>query len=189
MKPHNKTAALFGIALTLALIAVGSYAFFFTAMKGKTEAVVALAESSRELSGKESRALATRATLKNETANIEKLSSYLIKESEIPAFTKKIESLGSQSGTALTIEALDPGLTEKTVSFLSLRIKATGKFADVMRLLALLENFPTKFEWKTVRLVRDDTAPQQAGAPVLKSDSAPVWNVEVFLTALNFVKE
>lgn len=189
MKPHYKTTALFGIALALTLIAVGSYGFFFTAMKGKTEAVAALAESSRELSGKESRALSARATLKSESEHIEKLSSYFIKESEIAAFTKKIEALGPQSGTVLTIEALEPGLTEKTVPFLSLRIKATGKFTDAMRLLVLLENFPTNFEWKTVRLVREDTAVQQAGTLVAKSDGVPDWSVEVFLKALNFVKE
>lgn len=189
MKSLNKTTTSFGIALALTIIAGGAYAFLFIAMKNKTEATAALSASSAELSWKESRALSAEMILKNKSTDIEKLSSYFIRESEIVAFTKSIEALGPKSGTTLTIESLDPGVTEKTVPFLNFRVKATGKFADVVRLLMFFENFPGKLEWKTVRLVRDDAVSQQAGVPVSKSGGAPDWSVEVFLTALNFVKE
>lgn len=189
MKSFNKTTILFGIALAVTVAAGGVYTFFFIAMRDKTEATSILSASSGELSGKETRTLAAMTTLKAESAHIEKLSSYFVKESEIVTFTKTIEALGPQSGTTLTIESLEPGLTEKTVPFLNFRVKATGKFADVMRLLVLFENFPGKFEWKTVRLVREDITGQQAGTSTPKNDYAPNWSVEVFLSALNFVKE
>lgn len=184
MKQFSKTTTLLGIALVFTIMAAGAYTFFFIAMKNKTEATTALLASLGELSGKESRALSARLVLKNESARVEKLSSYFIKENEIVAFAKKIEELGPQSGTILTIQSLEPGFTEKTVSFLNFRVKATGKFEEVVRLLVLLENFPGKFEWKTVRLVRADGAPQTAA-----TSGAPDWSAEVFLTALNFVKE
>lgn len=189
MKSYNKTTTLFVIALAVTLIACGAYTFFFVAIKDKTVAIATLLVRTGELSGKESRALSAVTILKNESANIDKLSSYFIKESEIVTFTKKIEALGQQSGTKLTIESLEPGVTEKTVPFLNFRIKVMGKFADVVRLLVLLENFPGKFEWKTVRLVRTDALVQQAGTTTTQSSSAPDWSAEIFLTALNFVNE
>lgn len=189
MKPFSKTTILFVAALAFTLVAGGAYAFFFAAMKDKTEAATAISTSLGELSGKASRTLSAVAVLKSESARIEKLSSYFIKESEIVTFTKNVEALGPQSGTTLTIESLERGVTEKTVPFLNFRVKASGKFPDVMRLLVLLENFPGKFEWKTVRLVSDNSTGQQAGAVATKSDSTPLWNAEVFLTAFNFVKE
>ena len=189
MKSFSKTTILLGVALFLTIVAGSAYAFFFVAMRDKTQATAELSSKIGEISGKESRIASALSILKNETSDIEKLSAYFIKESEIIAFMKKIEELGPQSGTKLTIVSLDPGLTEKTVSFLNFRIKATGEFADVMRLLVLLENFPSKFEWKTVRLVRDSSAPVEEAVPPAKvAPRAPEWMVEVFLSALNFTK-
>lgn len=170
------------IALVFALVSGGAYAFFFVAMKDKTDATAELLAKTEELSGKESRLTSAVTTLKNESANIDEISRYFIKESEIAVFAKKLEDLGPQSGTSLSIESLDPGLTEKSVPFLSLLIKATGEFSYIERLLLLLENFPGKFEWKTVRLTRDASL-QKVGS------RAPEWRVEIFLTALNFAKE
>lgn len=185
----SKTTILLGTALALMAVAGGAYAFFFVVMKGKTQATAELSAKLEELSGKQSRVASALAVLKNEAPQIEKLSAYFIRESEIVAFTKKIEALGPQSGTALTLESLEPGLTEKTVPYLNFRIKATGNFAAVIRLLTLLENFPGKFEWKTVRLVRADTSGQQVSATTTRGINTPEWSVEVFLTALNFIKE
>ena len=189
MKTPNKTIALLLIALVFTLVASGAYAFLFITMKNKTTATAELLEKTDELSGKESRIASALATLRDENTNIDRLSSYFIKENEIGLFAKKLEDLGHQSGTTLTLEALDPGVTEKTVAFLSFRIKATGKFSDIERLLILLENFPGKLEWKTVRLVRDISTDQQIGTTTKKIISqSPNWNVEVFLTARNFIK-
>lgn len=185
----SKTTILLGIALTLTVVSGGAYAFFFVVMKGKTQATAELSAKMEELSGKQSRVASALSVLKNEAPQIEKLSAYFIRESEIVAFTKKIEVLGPQSGTALSLESLEPGLTEKTVPYLNFRIKATGNFAAVMRLLTLLENFPGKFEWKTVRLVRRDASGQQVLATTTRGVNTPEWSVEVFLTALNFIKE
>lgn len=190
MRFFNKTTVLLGVALALVFVAGGVYTFFFVAMKNKTQATAELSERLEELSGKTSHVLFARASLKNEEANIEKLGTYFIKERDIISFTKKIETLGSQSGTNLTLEALEPGFSEKTVPYLNFRIKASGEFSNIARLLMLLENLPGKFEWKTVRLIRDDSATLQSAASTGKEVSrAPAWTVEVFLTALNFVKE
>lgn len=187
MKANKKTVILLGVASIFTLVASTAYVLLFLAVKNKTEATASLSEKIEELSGKESRLASSVAVLRRESANIEKLSSFFFKESEVVFFTKKIEALGEQSGTILTIESLDKGFTEKTVPFLNFRIKATGEFTNIERLLILLESFPGKLEWKTLRLTRDDLPAE--GNPVKPTTTAPLWKVEAFLTALNFVNE
>jgi len=191
MKTSNKTLPLLIIAIVLTLALCGAYLFFFIAMKNKTAATAELSAKSAELSGRQSRIIGTLAVIKGEGENIDKLSTYFIKESEIVAFTQKIELLGAESGTALTLEGLDPGTGAAGEPILNLRILAKGTFQDVMHLMTLLENFPAKFEWKTVEISRDDSfvGQSQTGAKNKTIPVAPQWRVAVSLTARNFVKE
>lgn len=190
MKANKKTLILLGIATTFMLAVVGLYSFLFYVMKNKAANTATINEKIEELSGRESRIASSVSILRREEDNMAKVSAYFFKENEVVAFAKKIEALGAQSGTALTIEALDQGFTEKTVPFLNFRVKATGKYENVNRLLMLLENFPGKLEWKTIRLVRDSepVIEVKAGDKTPKPVStSPQWRVEVFLIALNFV--
>lgn len=179
MKNLSKTNLLFIISFVATLVATGAYTFFFLAMKSKTEATVELSAKVNELSGEETRMGAAVSALRAESLHIEKLSSYFIKESDIVAFTKKIEELGVASGTMLSLEALEPEAGAGGTSVLNVRIKTTGKFQDIMHFFVLLENYPAKFEWRSVNLVRDETS----------SPLSPRWRTEVSLVAFNFVKE
>ena len=58
-----------------------------------------------------------------------------------------------------------------------------------MRLIGLIGNFSAKFEWKSVYLSLNDSAPDVGTAKDPKEAKAPRWKVEVSLAALNFVKE
>lgn len=190
MKANKKTLTLLGTSIVFALVGGGSYAFLFFAIKNKTEAASIISEKIEELSGRESRIASSVSVLRKEDANINKISEYFFKENEVVAFTKKIEALGAQSGTKLTLQSLEQGYTEKTVPFLNFRIVATGKFADIQRLLILIENFPGKFEWKTVRLTLDSSQYTEASVdgktPVKVGASVPQWRVDAFLIARNF---
>lgn len=192
MRPFNKTIILLATALAIAVASGGAYAFFFITMKAKTQATADLLVTIDDLSGKETRINSSLMTLKSEKDNIEKLSAYFIKEGDIVVFAKKLEDLGPQSGTELTIEALDPGVTEKAIPYLGFRIMATGKFVDLEKLLVLLENFPGMFQWSTIRLtVASAVAPvagPQASTTAQKTSTTPDWSMEASLTALNFIK-
>lgn len=192
MKANKKTLILLGVATTFMLAGVALYAFLFFVMKNKAAATATIAEKTDELSGRESRIASSISILRREDANMGKISSYFFKENEVVSFAKKIEALGAQSGTTLTIEALDQGYTEKTVPFLNLRIKATGKYSNITRLLVLLENFPGKLEWKTIQFVRgnEPTVAVTAGEKTPKpAATSPEWRAEVFLVALNFTNQ
>lgn len=190
MKANKKTLILLGTAIVFALAGIGAYAFLFFAIKNKTEAASVISEKIDELSGRESRIASSVLVLRKEDANIKKITEYFFKENEVVAFTKKIEALGPQSGTKLTLQSLEQGYTEKTVPFLNFRIVANGKFADIQRLLILIENFPGKFEWKTVRLTLDSSQATEASVdgrtPVKVVASVPQWRVDAFLIARNF---
>lgn len=183
----NKIIILFGTASTLMIIAVVISGSLFFSMKKKTEESIIFSEKINELSGKESHTASAASSLRRESINIEKISNFYFKESEISVFVKKVEALGQQSGTTLVIESLEKGFTEKTVPLLNFRIKATGTFSDISRLLLLLENFPGELEWKNLRVVREDLEAGEAGA--VSRSGVPVWRVEAFLTILNFVNE
>lgn len=190
MKANKKILTLLGTAIAFALAGGGAYTFLFLAIKNKTEAASVVSEKIDELSGRESRIASSVSILRKEDANIKKITEYFFKENEVVVFIKKIEALGPQSGTKLTLHSFDQGYTEKTVPFLNFRIIATGEFADIQRLLVLIENFPGMFEWKTVRLSLD--SPQVAETqvdgkmPVKIVAGTPQWRVDVFLIARNF---
>lgn len=193
-KSSNTTKILLGISIACTLVVAGIYTFFFVSMKNKTESVVSLASQLNEFSGAQQRYVSAASALQNEQKNIDKLSAYFVKESEIVAFTKKIEALGPQSGTVISIQSLDPVTTSGSSPFLNFKITGEGKFTNVQRLLVLLQNFPGKFEWKSVRVYRGGGILSEAPIPgargtKLVRDTAPVWSIEASLSALNFVTE
>lgn len=191
MKSLNKTTIFLGISLALAIIIGGAYAFFFVAVKNKNKSIAEFLSKNEELAGRESRLRFSKSSLKIEQSNIDKLTSYFIKEKDIVSFAKKIEALGAESGTTLSLELLEPGVAEGSIPVLNFRVKAKGEFTEVMKLTALLENYPVKFEWKSVRLVRDDssTVPTVAQNAKTSRAVAPQWIVTISLSAFNFLKE
>lgn len=191
MKPFNKTKVLLGISVILIMVTGGAYGFFFVAIRDKNKSIAEFLSRNEELMGRESRLRLAENGVKVEQLNIEKLSSYFIKESEVVSFAKKIEALGVESGTTLSLELLEPGVVEGGYPFLNLRVKARGGFKEVMKLTALLENYPVRFEWKSVSLVHDDSG---GGTTITQNaktsrNISPQWVITISLSASNFLKE
>ncbi|MDD5152587.1 MAG: hypothetical protein PHS95_01115 [Candidatus Pacebacteria bacterium] len=186
----NKTKTLFFVALAVMVISGGVYAFFFVAMKDKIGSITDLSIKAEELSGSEFQKVSSAYAVSIESANIEKLSTYDIKESDIVEFTKKIESLGPDSSTELSIESLDQQTGQNGEPVLVFRLKASGKFQDVMRLILLLENYPAQFEWAGVELAREDKMFTEVDSKgVSKVVAGPTkWKVRISLVVLNFIK-
>lgn len=188
IKSLNKTKVLLGIAIACTVVATVVYVFFFLSMKNKTQATTEISTQLDDLSGKQQRYTTVALALQSESPRIEKLSSFFIKESDIVSFTKKIEALGPKAGVALSLESLDPGTTEAGVPYLNFRIIAQGRFENTERLLLLLQNFPAKFEWKTVNLSRDNRGSSDMGTSTPKTGTQK-WRAEVTLVAYNYSKE
>lgn len=192
MKSLTKTAVFFIIALSLTVIAAGTYSYFFLKMKTYVEQTVVLNAKADDLEGREQRITSAATTMKNENTRIENLSLYFIKESEIVHFTEKIEALGKEAGVEeLAIKSLESGVGEKGSSTLNFSIAVRGEFQNVIKFTALLENFPAKFDWKNVKLVRENSVSGEVDETTKKPLKAPtpIWSAEISLTALNYVKE
>lgn len=191
MNKLGKTGILLIVAFILTAGASGVYSFFFAATKSKAENATVLAVRAGEVESKRAKLGLTLATLKDQADNIQKLDELFIKQKEIVNFAKKIESLGVNSGTKISIERLTPAPTKDGVPTLSFNVKVQGKFADVMRTLELLENFPAKIEWGSVSIKRESEgsiAVVRAKGGVLQA-TEPVWKMDVAGVALNFVRE
>jgi len=186
MKSFDRTKILLSLAVGCVIVTSGIYTYFFIAMKSKTDESSNLSTRLHEYSGEQLHYASTASALRAERANIEKLTTYFIKESEIVAFTKKLEALGPKSGVTLTIASLDPVIAQGSEPTLSFKITAAGKFEDVEQLLILLQNFPGKFEWKSVRLSHEGGLPIETGKGQAKA-GASLWRVEASLDALNFI--
>lgn len=189
MKLHKKTIIFLGVASLFTFVASVAYTSLFFVMKNKTEETAVLLEKINEISGRDLRIASSASLLKRESANIEKVQSSFFKESDIVIFAKNIETLGEQSGTTLSIESLEQGLNEKKAPFLTMRIRAIGEFSNIESLLLLIENYPGKFEWKSVRLVRDASASESTATGAKSSKVVtvlPKWRAEISLAALNF---
>lgn len=176
MNVNKKTLKILGITLAITLGVAGAYYYLFSIIKDKTAATSILTEKINELSGRESRIASSVSTLRAQADNIDKLSTYFFNINDIVTFTKQIENLGEQSGTKLTISSLEQGTSDKSNPLVNFRIQAEGKFVNIERLLILLENFPGKFQWKSINL-------RQSGG----TGATSVWSVDISLTALNFV--
>ncbi len=191
MKKITKTQILLVGSLTFMVLVVSGYIFFFSAMKKKTNNTGEFLMKMEELSGRNEKLYAAVSVLKDEAGRVEKLKSYFIKESEIVAFTKNVEALRVLSGVSLSIESLEPGLGDANTPILNFRIKAAGKFQEVMHAITLLENLPAKLEWKSMRLLRENDGVilvvEKDAPPVTFKD--PRWLLDVTAVAINFVHE
>lgn len=174
MKSFNKTTIILILAVVCTVVAGGVYVFFFATMRNETVAATDLSTTLSEITGQQYRYNSVLSSLQAESIRIDKLSAYFIKESDIVAFTKRIDMLGSLAGVTLSIESLDSGISKDKTAYLNFKITAEGKFENTERFLVYLQNFPGKFLWNTVRVFHE---------------AGPTWKVEASLTALNFIKE
>lgn len=195
MKSLTKTAIFFVIALSLTLATLGIYSYFFFKMKNLAEQTIEINAKADAIDERDLRINNAANIIKSESDKVDKLSAYLIKESEIVEFTKKLDSFGEESGVKLSIESLEQGVDGEVVGSdaLNFRLKVSGSFQNVAKFMSLLENFPAKFDWNNVKFTRSDGVVQklieendkknQEQTPII------VWNADISLTALNFIKE
>lgn len=191
MNTLGKTGILLIFAIAVTAGAFGSFAFFFTAMKEKAKNATEITEQRQNIEARQAKLSVTLAVIKEQNENIEKLEEYFIKKPGIVDFTKKIEELGTVSGTKIGIKALTPTLAKDNSPILIFGVEATGKFVGIMQVLELLENFPAKIEWSSVKIRQKEggevASPKIAGA--LPSLPLPVWELSMTATALNFTNE
>lgn len=113
--------------------------------------------------------------IKNEIKNTKgdrlKLKKYFVDINDLPAFTKKIESLSKTSKVdSITINSLS-----QKGNILFLDFSASGTFENVLYLLRLVENIPFKINFKKVYLNKVNNI----NGKIVSNKWEGIFNVEI----------
>lgn len=180
MTYSKKTIIILGSSVVALGLLVCLYVFFFITMKEKNAHALDAVTRANTLEGKERNISQNEVMLKRYEGEIEKLNSFIIKESGAIAFAQQLEDLGKSADVNLTLESLEPLAPTKDTIALGFRIKASGSFENLTRLLGMIENFPTKLELSSVMLFRGDET---------MKDGARMWSIAISGSVLSYSKE
>ena len=142
----KKTKKLLALVILINVVLLVAYtgAFVFVKSQGSKSAKTYLELLSEKQ--KQENIDTVRITVKNTTAERAKLKDYFVTQTEVILFIDKVESLGAESNTNITLN----DLKEIDEGKLVFSITATGAFDSLMHLLALIENIPYNIEIKQV---------------------------------------
>lgn len=170
----RKSKELLAITLLLNIAAIGWYYFLFSEIKVKNEHLSELMNRIEVEIEKEG-TINYKKDITVETATLrEKLSSFTLAKGGAISFIELLEATGNEVGAHTSIESVStkdhPQLS--TVEEMRLKLKVTGSWPAVVRLLGLLELLPYETGLEQVVVSKGEA-----------SDEAP-WRADILLTVL-----
>ncbi len=170
---------IFAISVTLVVAALYGYMFQATSMSVSRAALARDIVASEEQDQSQSKLLSSLAD--STAADRAHLNSFFVSSNNVVSFITNLESLGSQSGTTLTIASINTdtasGDAPGTTGHVSAHISAYGTWSSVMRLLDLAEQMQYASTISHVQL---------SGGEV-NAKSGRVWNIGFDVQALLIV--
>lgn len=114
-----------------------------------------------------------------------KLSSFFIYEDKIVDFIEKVEGIGLDSNTILTLSSINAddlsSAKSGSTGFVKAHITANGSWSSIMRALILIENLPYSLSLNNIRI--DSSA--SADIPVGKEEAKKgKWNLSLDLKVI-----
>lgn len=188
-KKINKTIAILTFAVILTAGFGGLYALLFVGIVNQTKETNESVVQYDELSNKESKLNLSIDLLKDRKTDIVLIENSFIRESKIADFPRVIEDLGTELGVRIAFGGLDQIKSSDGVWALGFQLSASGTFANVMRFLGALENFPSKIEFTTVGLTK--TRGGISIDPITKKSivEPSEWTLSVNAKLLNYLKD
>lgn len=162
--------------LSVAAIAVsiGAYVFMYrTAMQSAVSAAAARASVAAAKDAE--REAEEQGSIYQKTAAARaSLPSFLVNDNNALAFIQKVESVGKESGAAVSISSLSsgaaPGSSKQAVSAI---VSMNGSWQAVMRAIGLVESLPYALSVRSVNLNSSPAA------------VAPAWSASISLSVLS----
>ncbi len=109
-----------------------------------------------------------------------RLRSYFVSSSDVVGFIEKLEDLGTQTGSTVSISnvAADDmsGLPQGALGAVQARVDITGQWSSIMRALMLSESLPYKSTVSSVHL-------GSSGGASSDKDPKTIWHVSYSITA------
>ena len=153
VKVHTLVGAV--VATLVALLSVAAYAWLFTEVRSLVAEVAIAAEEASILSTQNKNTQTIRRVVRDTKEERAELQSYFVNEDELVSFLEKLEAVGVRTGAPLSVENVGArGAVDKDglIVPLSLSLRATGTFRQVVHTLALVEAFPKVLSLERVRL-------------------------------------
>ncbi|MEK7558509.1 MAG: hypothetical protein AAB507_01640 [Patescibacteria group bacterium] len=172
------------ILLALVIFALASlYVFIFYLIKGKTEKA-SLSEQKYLLAAKkEELALSEESILRETGKKREELDKYFIDQGNVVVFIERLESLGTISGSKVSLTSVDIDKSRKNI--LKVILSVSGRFNELFYFLSLLEALPLEISIK--RLSLGSAAPTSVSVQDKKNKDE--WNMELNIELVNFISE
>lgn len=117
-----------------------------------------------------------------------KLSSFFVREDRIVDFIEKVEKIGVDSNTELTLSSINAddlnSVKVGTIGRIKTRITASGSWANVMRALVLIENLPYSLSMNDVRVDSSSGSNAELSAGDKKTSKGNKWNLSLNMEVL-----
>ncbi len=148
----NNTKIIFFSSIITVLLSVGAFVFIFKIIANKNEHTSAvIATLNQKIINKENNsALANKITEIENTKKI--IDSYFVDTNHIDTFIEYLEGLGSGFGVVTKVKNFEVLQNDKSI--LAVDLSSDGSFADVMRIIKLIENSPYQTRIKRVSLTK-----------------------------------
>jgi len=183
---NRHTKIIFYLSIITTLLAVGAFIFLFKIIIDKNEhtSVVQSTLNDKMIKKQNNKELANKLA---EIDNTQKtIDSYFVDPTRIDSFVEYLEKLGSPFGALVKVENFEISSGEKNI--LKVEISSEGTFANMMRIIKLVENAPYQTHVKQVSLVKSSDMPNQDPKILKDSDTGSIWQVNIVFNILTSAK-
>ncbi|HAE36944.1 MAG: hypothetical protein UR85_C0002G0007 [Candidatus Nomurabacteria bacterium GW2011_GWF2_35_66] len=160
---NNKTNFILAFSILLFIICSGIFIYLLNVIKNKNKHISAVTTTlEKKIIEKDNiKILETKMQELNDTH--ERIGNYLVSTSNIDIFVEYLEDMGIKNSVDLIVKGVDSPKNEKNIISVSLNI--TGKFTDVMKTIALLENSQYNIMINSFYLTREDSQVTETNNP------------------------
>jgi len=171
MKPNSKSRNMLIVAAVLNAIVFGIFLFTFFTIKAKNERISSLTNETEQYLERDTMLRSIQGVLADTKDDLSLINSYFVSQDGAVDFIETVESVGRQSGIAVSIGSVSvQGGEEESQSvgeMLKLGVKTEGSWKNSIYFLELVESIPFK------------THLEKASFLTKKGDRSGVWKGEV----------
>ena len=162
MKSSYTHIPLLAGATLMLLVALGGYTFLFMKINAAANEAQLLAAAAGQASAQDDRSRAAQSLLAAVGTDSQATAQYIIPKEGVADFIASIEALHAKTGALITVSsvALVPASGFSWHELVQLTFTAHGSFAQLSKVVALLETFPVPLSIEQSYVERDtsDTA-------------------------------
>lgn len=166
---------LFSLTLLLALGSIGVYSYFFSQVRSKNESASLMNQDVEIALSRQDQIQELKKTLARTEIERQSIDSHFVENDNPTIFLESLEYLGKQSGTMFTLSSVLEVKEKDKPSRLEAGFKASGSFAQIYKLILLIENMPYEVEFKNVSL--------NAGI----SQTESLWEINGIINLISFI--